>query len=261
MKIGIVGSESAHAKAFANTLRQMGIEAVISDTLQASSAFDGVMVTARDGRMHKELALPWIARGVPLWIDKPFAVDSAQAEDIINAATARKSFVTGGSTCKFAPDVLSLSEQIRNGGLGEIRSAMLNFPAALDSPYNGLHFYASHLVEMALTLFGYDMREIAAFEKNGGVVCLARYNKYDIVMNFQDGVWDSYATVLGTEKQTARKLDLSNVYSDGVCAFIKMIKTGIAPVSYDKLLMPVKIVNAIERSINVSVKPVLYRVS
>ena len=192
--------------------------------------------------------MPFIRAEIPLWIDKPFTIDVAEAEEIVAAAKATGTPVTGGSTCKFAPDILSLTEQVKSGAFGEIRSAMLNFPVMLDSPYDGIHFYAHHLVEMTLTVFGYDMQSVRAFEKNGGIVCLARYDKFDAVMNFQPGVWDGYITVLGVAAQTAKKLDLSTIYTDGVNAFLRMIKTHTLPIDYDTLIASVKVVNAIHKS-------------
>ncbi|MDR0405565.1 MAG: hypothetical protein LBH54_02090 [Clostridiales bacterium] len=250
MKIGIIGSESSHAEAFGGILRGMGHDAVIDDSLTPTSlaAFDGVMLTARRGNLRERQAVPWIEAGVPLWIDKPFARDVAQAEAILRAAKTRGVCVTGGSACKFAPGVLSCADRVKNGAFGNVRSAMLNFPIALDSPYDGIHFYAHHLAELTLTALGYEMRAVRAFEKNGGLVCLARYDHFDAVMNFQPDARDSYITVLGTRAQTAEKLDLSSIYADGVRAFTDMIENAEEPIPHHQLMFPVTVVNAIARS-------------
>ena len=248
MKIGIIGNESSHANAFADILRKMDIEPIIDDDLKISADLDGVMITTRDGNTHKSLALPFIKAGIPIWIDKPFTTDFAEAKEIIAAVKSGGTLITGGSTCKFAPDILGLANDVKNGEFGEIRSAMLNFPVMLDSPHNGIHFYAHHLVEMTLAVFGYDLRAVWAFEKNGGIACLARYDRFDAIMNFQPDVWDGYVTILGTKVQIVRKLELSSIYKDGVRAFVKMLETRSEPVSRDNLIFPVKVVNAIEKS-------------
>lgn len=248
MKIGIIGTESTHARAFAEICEGYHIETVTDNFLKAEGDLDGVMIVTRDGNTHKNLAMPFVEAGIPLWIDKPIAVRADEAEELLSVARTKGCLVTGGSTCKFAPDILSLAEKVQSGAFGEIRSAMLNFPIMLDSPYNGIHFYGHHLAEMMLTVFGYTMRKVMAFEKNGGIVCIARYDRFDAVMNFQPGVMGYYATVLGTKAQIARPLDLSAIYQNGVDAYLQMLKTKKEPVSHQNLIFPVKLVGAIEKS-------------
>ena len=71
---------------------------------------------------------------------------------------------------------------------------------------------------------------------------MARYDKLDVVMNFQPDIWDGYITILGTKAQTARKLELSAIYREGVCAFVDMLQNKAEPVSHDKLIFPVAVV-------------------
>lgn len=248
MKIGIIGTESSHAKAFAEILQKLKVEALVDDGLKVSADVDGVMIVTRDGNTHKSLAMPFIDAGLPVWIDKPLTVRCNEARELLDAAKTKGALVTGGSTCKFSPELHSLSKSIHNGEFGQIRSAMLSFPIILDSPYNGFHFYAHHLVERTLTLFGYEMRAVRAFEKNGGIVCLAKYDDFDVIMNFQPDVWDGYITILGTKAQMSGKLILPNNYEHGVRAFIKMAETKIEPIPHHNLIFSVAVVNAIQKS-------------
>jgi predicted dehydrogenase len=254
LKIGIIGRESSHAKAFSDICKQNGIEPVVDDHLEVSGDLNGVMIVTRNGNTHKDIALPFIDAGIPVWIDKPFAVRMEDAQAMIDLARRKNCPVTGGSTCKFAPDVIRMGKEIREGAYGGIRSGMINYPIMLDSPYNGIHFYAHHLVEMVLSVFGYDIRWVRASQKNGGLITIAGYDDYDVVMNFQPDIWDSYVTILGTEKQVVRQVNLSNIYEDGVAAFLQMITTGIMPVDYSRLVLPTVVVNGIERSYRESVE-------
>jgi len=249
MKIGIIGSESTHANAFAEILRKMNIETVIDDNLSASFDLDGVMIVSRDGNAHKTQALPFIEAKIPVWIDKPLAVDYKDAEEIINAAKLHNTLITGGSMVKFSSELITLEKRIKIGGFGEITATNLGFPIILDSPYNGFHFYGHHLIELMLMLFGHDIKSVRAFEKNGGVVCMARYNNIDVVLNFFRLVtWDGYGVIWGSEACELQKFDLSNAYEDGVRVFVNMIETREEPMPHDRLMFPIKIAHAIEKS-------------
>jgi len=249
MKIGIIGSESNHASDFAAELAEFGAESVIDDDLLPSSDLDGVMIVTRDGNSHKSRAIPFIEARIPLFLDKPLTIDSAEAEEIIAAAKRCKVPIAGGSTFKFAKDFLALAARIKSGGFGEIIAVSLSFPAMIDSSYNGFHYYSHHLIELAATLFGYDMKSVRAFEKSGSLVCLTRYEKLDVTLTFfPPETWEGYVAIWGSKAQELRKCFLPDSYNDGVRAFLDMIETGVEPTTHDELIFPVKVSRAIEKS-------------
>lgn len=95
-KIAILGCESTHAKAFLKIIqtnekyRDIEVVGVFStydeEAQKLSKEFnipvmasfdecvgkvDGMMITARDGKYHYPYAKPYIAAGVPMFLDKP----------------------------------------------------------------------------------------------------------------------------------------------------------------------------------------------
>ena len=48
-----------------------------------------------------------ICAGKPVFVDKPFTTDIAQATELINAAKRKNVQLMGGSTLKFLPEVKS----------------------------------------------------------------------------------------------------------------------------------------------------------
>ena len=248
MKIGIIGSENSHAAAFSGILTNMGIEAVVDDNLTPSVDLDGLMVVRRDGKFHKEIAMPFIRAGIPVWLDKPITVDPAEAEELLSVAKELGVPVTGGSTAKFDPFFVNIGNQIADGSFGEVRSAVMNLSGMPESPYSGIHFYAHHLCEIMFTLFGYQVRSLRAIRQGKHIVCQVHYDHANAVLNFQDDVYTCCVSVLGTKDSLVAKTTLDNGYRYGVEAFVKMIKTGIPPVEYDKLMYPIHLVNAIKQS-------------
>ena len=249
MKIGIIGSESNHALDFSKICGKFDVESVIDDCLKVSSDLDGVMIVSRDGNVHKNLALPFIDAGIPVFVDKPLTIKPEDAKEITELAKFRKTPLTGGSTCKFSPELITLRERVKSGKFGKISSISLGFPVLLDSPYNGFHFYSHHLIEMMLTIFGFEVRSVKAFEKNGNVICVAVYEGLEVVLNFfKPGIWDGYVVIFGTDAREMLKYDLPASYEAGVCAFLDMIMTRRESISHDKLIFPVQLSAAIEKS-------------
>ncbi len=69
-------------------MRGLGVEIV--DSIPALVAkVDAVLLTANDGRVHLGQALPVIAAGKPLYVDKPMAASLADVIALFEAARAK----------------------------------------------------------------------------------------------------------------------------------------------------------------------------
>lgn len=280
-KIGILGSDNSHALAFSKLvnipdpatgeylypdIRITGIYGHDSEQTEKvategqldfiaekpedfSGKVDAVMVVFRHGDLHAKYALPFIRAGIPTWIDKPFAISISDAIDMIETAETHETLLTGGSTCKYAYDVLMLKNTVESNSIGNIITGSMNFPADLESEYGGLFFYGPHLAEMVMTVFGYDVRSVAAYVKNGSITALARYDRYDITMNFTRNSRQYVGIVYGENRTAVREIDISIVYRLGFDKFAKMLRTGKLPMPLQHLLAPTVLLNGIMKSL------------
>ena len=284
INIGILGSDNSHALAFAKLCNiadangeyaypdvrisaiygfndskehtlEVAKEGAIPFVAESPEDFvgkvDAVMVVYRDGKYHLDHILPFIKLGYPVWIDKPIVTTTDDAETLCKVASECNALVTGGSTMKYNYEVLTLKNKVESGALGKVSGGFLNFPANLKSEYSGLFFYASHLCEMCLSVFGYDAKALQAHvtdDSNFNVVVF--YDDKQVVLNFNENTSDKYyAVVLGDKDCATSQFDLSVIYKLGFDRFIKMIKDKRMPLTLDELVMPVYMMNAIERSI------------
>lgn len=169
LKLGAVGAQSSHLGHFARELggdaqivRVLPIDAdaaavpagidVSDDTDGFAAGLDGVLILTRDGRKHKEQALPFLERGLPVFVDKPLACDLGQAEDILAAGR-----VASFSTLRFLPEV----EALRANATAIRR---ISVPANGADPNAGFWFLGIHAAELACTLVGNCDVERVAFE-------------------------------------------------------------------------------------------------
>ncbi|MFA5342255.1 MAG: Gfo/Idh/MocA family oxidoreductase [Clostridia bacterium] len=275
-RVGMLGTENSHALAFAKEIclkeeyRDFKITAfyalekapseaiidkcdltgavIVDDPLEMMDMVDCVIVTNRHGKYHESCALPFIEKGKPAFIDKPFTIDPAEARNILRTAKEKNVPITGGSGCKYSPQILELKKLVEENAFGKIYSGVMNFPASTQSEYGGLYFYASHLVEMTLAVYGMDMLAVSAFINNGHITAIAHYNKYDITMQFAAS--KKYTSVIyGETDVDVRYLDMSSIFTVEFDHFVHMVRTGKSPLSEDELLMPVLVMNAIEKSL------------
>jgi len=131
------------------------------DSLEALAA-DGVAAVAisTPAHTHAPVALQAIGLGMAVVCDKPFALTSADARQVIDAAETAGVALSVYQNRRWDSDLLTLQQLITRGRLGEIQrfeSAFERFEPTSGPPAAGggiLRDFGSHLVDQALLLFG-----------------------------------------------------------------------------------------------------------
>jgi len=70
--------------------------------------------------LHKEVALPFIKKGISVLIEKPIADTIENANEIIAEAEKNNVILSVGHVERFNPAVLKLKEHVEKGNLGDI---------------------------------------------------------------------------------------------------------------------------------------------
>jgi hypothetical protein len=122
-------------------------------------------------------------------------------------------------------------------------------PLSITSPYSGFWFYASHLVEMCLEAFGYEPCSVMAQRQDMSVYAIVKYDNFAVTCNFVDAGYATYSgTVLGKKTMEQRKISLANVSRLECDSFVDMVREGKMAHSYDELVAPVFLIDAIIKS-------------
>ena len=281
-RIGIIGTENSHALHFAKSfnlpdpqtgerlypdMKVVGVYGPDQETAEKVKAeagadfiadspedffgkVDAMMITSRKGSKHLEYALPFLEAGMPVFVDKPLTSNVEEAQQLIATAEKNGSLITGGSGCKYAWDVEILKSRAdKLKATDELLSASINFAADTQSEYDGFFFYAPHLTEMALTIFGEDIQGLQAFESAGGVLTVLRYPAYDVSLHYTRNSSVSSATLYGKTFNVQREIDISMIYGLEVEKFAEILRTGKMKHSYAFYAQPVVIMDAILRSL------------
>ena len=272
-KIGIIGSENSHAAAFSEIFNLSGtyddvrVTAIWGEDMEASRKIadkchveivkpmdmlrqvDAVMVTSRNGALHWGYVRPFIEAGKPAFVDKPLANDYAEARAIIDLAAEKHVPLVGGSSLKLIADTLALKEAADEArARGELLGGNVYAPVSLDNPYGGFYFYSSHLIEIALTIFGYDPVAVNAVRTKAGIAAVLEYAGYAVTLNYTESAYKYGGVVLARSGVSGREINMGDAYAREAESFVKMLRTGESDIPARNLALPVRVLNAIEAS-------------
>lgn len=112
------------------------------------------VVVATPPSTHAEIALPFIERGVPVFIEKPLAAGLEDAQKIANAAQGSGSIMFVGHIHLYNPAYQAAKEQLKNIGAIKLLLGEGYSLGPYREDYSALWDYGSHDLSMMLDLAG-----------------------------------------------------------------------------------------------------------
>jgi hypothetical protein len=189
LRLGIIGCDTSHVPAFAETLNETNADGHVAGG-KVVAAFkggspdipesrnrvevyaravrekydvrlcesieelcrnvDAVLLESVDGRPHLEQVKPVIAAHKPVFIDKPMAGSLRDVIEIFRLAKEAKVPVFSSSALRFAKD----TQAVHNGSLGRVSEAETYGPCELEPHHPDLLWYGIHGVEALYTILG-----------------------------------------------------------------------------------------------------------
>lgn len=274
-KIIILGAENSHADNFLswiyNSLEFSGVQVIgiyseedisslgakynvpIMQTLEdAVGQVDGVVITARHGGKHYQYAKPYIKSGVPIYIDKPIAIDEREAICFMQELQDLNVKICGGSICKHDAFVQKLKIEHLQDTDGKTIGGFVRAPLQPESVYGGFYFYAQHLVEIVCEIFGRYPLAVQAMKKNNTLQVFFRYENFYI-----NGLYVNDNYVYFASRQAEGGMEAGSIFTQNSeeCSKIEfgeyydLLFGGEQKISYSDFISPVFIMNAIVRSL------------
>lgn len=189
LRIGIIGCDTSHVPAFAETLNETNSKGHIPggkvvaafrggsadipesrnrvevyarvlrekydvrlcDTIEELCRnVDAVLLESVDGRPHLEQLKPVLAAHKPVFIDKPMAGSLRDVIEIFRLAKEANVPVFSSSALRFAKD----TQAVHNGSLGRVIEAETYGPSEIEPHHPDLFWYGVHGVEALYTVMG-----------------------------------------------------------------------------------------------------------
>lgn len=278
-RIGIVGSDNSHAERFpeltnlpdqpadkhvdgAQVVALFGLDPVrteqvatktripkiVSDPKEMLGMVDAVMVVFRHGGLHRQYAEPFIKAGIPTFIDKPLAASPADAEAIVELAQRTGTPITSFSTLRYATGVPEFVKGMAE--IAPVRTAIVTSPADRGSEYGGLVFYAIHASELLLEMIGPGIEEVQAAQYGQNVMAVMGHKSGILcALNLIASGYGFDMMAYGDKGRRKIEVDASTCYREGFKVFLEMLRTGKPPLPYDEMVESVRIIDAVERSL------------
>ncbi len=276
MKIGIIGAENSHTAAIAKTLnvdqavKGFTVDYVWGETEECAKAakkagkiktivktpkemlgkVDAVIVDHRHPKFHLKAVLPFVKKGIPTFVDKPFCFKSEEGKEFLKIARKHGAPVTSFSVVPHQKSFVNFVKGLDK--MGDILAGGTSGPCDLKSPWGGIFFYGIHQVDMVLIAFGYNVKSVLVTKNGNGATGQIIYSDGKIVTMdlIKEGCTGFGISALGTQGtcQKAIKFD-ANTYLGGIKEFTHMFKTGVEPLSDEAMLKPVMVLEALQRSV------------
>lgn len=274
-KIVILGCENSHANSFLDFIRDnpkysdVEVLGVYSDEVEAAQKLadtygvkvmktydeavgqvDGVIVTARHGDNHYKYAKPYIESGVPMFIDKPITVAESDAIALAQACQKAGARVTGGSSIVHEEVVKLLKKEREENVGGATLGGMVRCPVSMQNAYGNFFFYSEHLVGVMSEIFGYYPKSVQAFKNGDAITVVFRYEGYDTIGLYTEGHYNYYAERSSAEGVHGEAIVLTDCFKLEFDEFYGLLCGDEQRRSYQDLIAPVFVLNAINRSID-----------
>ena len=245
--IGVYTDEPEEAK---KLHEKFGVP-IMAHYADAVGKVDGVIITARHGDNHYKYAKPYIADGVPMFIDKPITISEDEAIAFMRDLKTHGVRISGGSSLKHVDEVMLLREERETETGGATLSGFAQAPLYLNEKYGGFFFYAQHLVEMISEVFGRFPLAVTATQTGKETHVLFRYEKYSCV-----GLYSSYCGHYHISRVAVDYLkscpiphDLPNCFLREFEEYYALLSGEEQKLTYEEFAAPVFVMNAILRSL------------
>lgn len=248
-EIEIVGVYSNEVAAAKNLNEKYGVP-IMENYSDAQGKIDGLIITARHGALHYEYAKPYIDSGVPMFIDKPITVDGPEAAEFMRELAKANIRICGGSSLKHDKTVKEL-KAIRVAS-DKTLGGVVRAPLDSNSVYGGFYFYAQHLVEIVLEIFGRYPISVSAKRNGEQTLVTFTYDGFCVSGFFTEHNYVYYACHFSDKTTAGGELTCTEDNNWFRCEFDEFynLLVGEEPkISYADFISPVFVMNAIERSL------------
>jgi predicted dehydrogenase len=274
-KIAILGCENSHATSFLSLIAEglypdISVIGIYSDEAEPMEKLrerfgvpvmesydalvgqvDGIMITARHGDNHYKYAKPYIAKGIPMFIDKPITCREEDALLFMRDAMERNVRLCGGSTMALRPETLELAQIVADQSLGDLAGGSIVCPYYPTSPYGGFYFYAQHLVDIMMAVFGTNIRRVRAQENSKGMMLSFDYDTFIVQGAYIASGTYYNVSIYGKKGFKTQEITFdAKSFCSEMDEMLHLLNGGQMAKSYAEFILPVYVMNAIERSVS-----------
>lgn len=212
---------------------------------------DAVMIESVDGSVHRERARPFLERGMPTFVDKPFTCSLADARALVDLADRTHAPLFSSSSLRYAPEVVAAREASQ--APGSLLGVETHGPAPLDETGRnpGLFHYGIHPVEILYTLMGPGCSRLSCIGGDAGEVVTGAWKdgRLGSVRGIRKGHAGYGFTTFGERSIEAHPVSTEFIYRELLKPVVAMFQCGRPPIDPRETLEIVAFIEAALQSI------------
>ncbi len=243
------GSPDARSRVelFAPEIVGCGVE-LVDDPRAMIGRIDGVLILSLAGDRHRAAAEPFLAAGVPTYVDKPVACRLEDLDALIGLARDTGTLLWSSSASRFCDDVVAGGRELER--LGRMTGLQVFGPAHESSINRGLFHYGIHITETMYTLMGPGCERLTALTSPDCDLIGARWRDGRIasIRGHRRGHTGYGYTGFTEAGVVHRNISLHTAYRNLCRQIVTAFETGVAPVSLDETREIVRFLEAAEVS-------------
>jgi predicted dehydrogenase len=221
---------------------------LFDDPAELYDKIDAVLIEAVDGSVHRERALPFLERGIPTYVDKPFACSLDDARAIVETAERKHLPLMSSSSLRYAPEVVAAKDGA--GPTGKIIGVSTYGPAPTHARNPGLFHYGIHPTEMLFTLMGRGCRRVSCLNAAGAEVTSGLWadGRIGTIRGIRDGNQAYGFTLFGAKGVATHGVSTQYIYRELLKQIVKMFETRQPPIDPRETLEIVAFIAAAKQS-------------
>ena len=239
----------------AETLKTYGIT-LYDDPRTLFGKVDAVLIEAVDGSVHRARATPFLERGVPTYVDKPFACSLADARAMVTLAEVKHVPLMSSSSLRYAPEVVAAKGG--KGAVGRVVGVSTYGPAPTHPRNPGLFHYGIHPAEMLYTLMGPGCTRLTCLSTPGAEVVTGVWSDGRVasIRGIRDGKADYGFTVFGDKGVATQGVSQKYIYRELLKQIVSLFTTRTLPIDLRETLEIVAFIEAAKASADAGGKSV-----
>lgn len=197
---------------------------------------DAIMILSVDGRVHLELFKKIAPFGKPVFIDKPFAVSSRDAEEMFAIATRCQVPLMSCSSLRYIAEL----EYELQGKDEAIFGADCYGPIELQPPIPGYYWYGIHTVEMLYRIMGRGCVSVNVTSNEGhdSIVGVWQDGRIATVRGNREGNWQYGALIHRPSAVGFADISMENkpIYAGLMNKVMQFFQTGKSDIEPEETL-------------------------
>ncbi len=217
---------------YVEAIKKLGIP-LVEKPEEMIGKVDGMLIESQEGGVHLERARPFLEKGIPCYIDKPFTCSSRDAKKIFELARTNKTVVFSSSSLRYTPELVAFNV---DKSMSKVQGVLAYGPCPLfdaNPKLNpGLYHYGIHAVEILYTLMGPGCTRVTSAHEKGVDVVTGHWSdgRVATVRGIRAGKSEYGALVFTDKGVVPLTLNTKYIYKELLKKIVEMFQSKKSPV-------------------------------